>query len=253
MSKALELTPQSEDYLEVIFRAIGQKGIARAGEISRRLSVHKSTVTAALKGLAEKGLVNYTAYEPVTLTPAGRRVAEEVARRHEAICRFLLDVLAVESDTAEANACRMEHAMDADVADRLLWFMDFVKRCPRGGAKWIRGFRYFCEEGPQGRHCEACIEACLADYRNRRDEQQEGGTGPMTTLDELKPGEKATIVRVGGAGRVARRIADMGVVRGTPVEVLRVAPLGDPIEVKVRGYDLSLRKAEAAAIDVERQ
>jgi len=154
MSEALNLTPQSEDYLEAIFRAIAQKGIARAGEISRRLRVHKSTVTAALKGLAEKGLVNYTPYEPVTLTPAGRRVAQEVARRHEAIRRFLVDVLAVEPDAAEANACRMEHAMAPDVADRLLRFMAFVKRGPRGGAKWVRGFRRFCEENPQGRHGE---------------------------------------------------------------------------------------------------
>jgi len=252
MSEALDLTPQSEDYLEAIFRAIAQKGIARAGEIGRRLSVHKSTVTAALKGLSEKGLVHYTPYEPVTLTPAGRRVAEEMTRRHEAIRRFLVKVLAVAPEAAEANACRMEHAMDPDVADRLLRFMDFVKRCPRGGEKWVRGFRYFCEDGPQGRHCEACIEACLADFRRRRDGQQEGD-GPVTTLDELKPGEKAEIVRVGGAGGVARRIADMGVVRGTPVEVLRVAPLGDPIEVKVKGYDLSLRKAEASAIRVERR
>jgi len=253
MDNAISVSATLEDYLEAIFRAIAQKGIARAGEIGRRLGVHKSTVTAALRGLADKGLVNYTPYEPVTLTPTGRRVAVEVDRRHEAIRRFLVDVLAVEPQAADANACRMEHAMDPDVADRLLRFMDFVKRCPRGGTKWIRGFRYFCEEGPQGRHCEACIEACLADYRNRRAEQQEGGARLMTTLDELKAGEKAKIVRVGGAGGVARRIADMGVVRGTPVEVMRVAPLGDPIEVKVKGYNLSLRKEEASAIRVERQ
>ncbi len=251
MSEAMDLTPQSEDYLEAIFRAIAQKGIARAGEISRRLSVHKSTVTAALKGLAEKGLVNYAPYEPVTLTPAGRRVAEEVSRRHEAIQRFLVDVLAVGPAAADENACRMEHAMDSDVADRLLRFMDFVKRCPRGGEKWIRGYRHFCEEGPQGRHCEPCIEGCLADYRRSRAGQDQEGTGTMTTLDQLKPGEKGKIVRVGGKGGVARRIADMGVVRGTPVEVLRVAPLGDPIQIKVKGYDLSLRKEEAAAIRVE--
>jgi len=252
MSEAMNLTPQSEDYLEAIFGAIAQKGIARAGEISRRLSVHKSTVTAALKGLAEKGLVNYAPYEPVTLTPAGRRVAVEVSRRHEAIQRFLMDVLAVDPAAADENACRMEHAMDSNVADRLLRFMDFVKRCPRGGEKWIRGYRHFCDEGPQGRHCEPCIEGCLADYRRSRAEHGNEGAGTMTTLDQLKPGEKAKIVRVGGTGGVARRIADMGVVRGTPVEVMRVAPLGDPIQVKVKGYDLSLRKEEAAAIRVER-
>ncbi len=252
MDETLDLTPQSEDYLEAIFQAIAQEGIARAGEIGRRVSVHKSTVTAALKGLAEKGLIHYAPYEPVTLTAAGRRVAEEVTRRHLAIRRFLVEVLTVDPDQADANACRMEHAMDPEVADRLLRFMEFVERCPRGGAKWIRGFRHFCQERGGGEHCEACIETCLTDYRNRRADTREGEASAMATLNELRPGEKARIARVGGSGGLARRIADMGMVRGTAVEVLRIAPLGDPIEVRVKGYSLSLRKAEAEAIRVER-
>jgi ferrous iron transport protein A len=73
----------------------------------------------------------------------------------------------------------------------------------------------------------------------------------MITLDRLRPGQKGKIVRVGSAGAVKRRIVDMGVVRGTPVEVIKVAPLGDPIEVKVKGYNLTLRKEEAAAISVD--
>jgi len=70
-------------------------------------------------------------------------------------------------------------------------------------------------------------------------------------LSELKPKEKGKIVKVGGKGRVHRRILDMGVVSGTPVEVQRVAPLGDPIEIRVKGYNLTLRKEEAANIQVE--
>ena len=70
-------------------------------------------------------------------------------------------------------------------------------------------------------------------------------------LSELKPKEKGKIIRVGGKGRVHRRILDMGVVSGTPVEVQRVAPLGDPIEIRVKGYNLTLRKEEAANIQVE--
>jgi len=73
----------------------------------------------------------------------------------------------------------------------------------------------------------------------------------VKTLNQLKIGEKGTVVKVGGAGAVKRRILDMGVVRGAEVEVLRVAPLGDPIELRVKGYSLSLRKAEAQAIEVE--
>ena len=70
-------------------------------------------------------------------------------------------------------------------------------------------------------------------------------------LSELKPKEKGKIIKVGGKGSVHRRILDMGVVSGTPVEIERVAPLGDPIEIRVKGYNLTLRKEEAANIQVE--
>jgi len=70
-------------------------------------------------------------------------------------------------------------------------------------------------------------------------------------LRELKPGEKGKIVRTGGGGGIHQRLLDMGVVTGTEVEMERVAPLGDPIEIKIKGYHLSLRKEEAANIYVE--
>ncbi len=70
-------------------------------------------------------------------------------------------------------------------------------------------------------------------------------------LKELKPKEKGKVVRIGGRGSIHRRLLDMGLVSGTEVEVERVAPLGDPIEVKIKGYHLTLRKEEAANIEVE--
>jgi len=70
-------------------------------------------------------------------------------------------------------------------------------------------------------------------------------------LSELNVKEKGKIVKVSGKGSVYRRILDMGVVSGTSVEVQRVAPLGDPIEIRVKGYNLTLRKKEAANIQVE--
>ena len=70
-------------------------------------------------------------------------------------------------------------------------------------------------------------------------------------LWELKPGRKGRIVKILGAGPIQRRILDMGLVKGAEVEVERVAPLGDPLEVKIKGYHLSLRKEEAARIFVE--
>jgi Fe2+ transport system protein FeoA len=74
---------------------------------------------------------------------------------------------------------------------------------------------------------------------------------PIKPLNQLKAKEKGKIVRVGGSGAVRRRSLDMGVIRGAEIEVERVAPLGDPIEIKIKGYHLSLRKEEAANIYVE--
>lgn len=73
----------------------------------------------------------------------------------------------------------------------------------------------------------------------------------MTTLNNVKIGESATIKKINGDGAVKRRIMDMGLTKGTDVYVRKVAPLGDPIELTVRGYELSVRKADAALIDVE--
>ncbi len=71
------------------------------------------------------------------------------------------------------------------------------------------------------------------------------------TLRDLKPGESGTVVSIGEKGPMKRRIMDMGVTPGIVVKVVKVAPLGDPIEVNIRGYELSLRKDEAQRIIVE--
>lgn len=73
----------------------------------------------------------------------------------------------------------------------------------------------------------------------------------MKTLKEMKVGETATVVKLHGEGAVKRRIMDMGITKGVEVHIRKVAPLGDPIELNVRGYELSLRKADAEMIEVD--
>lgn len=71
------------------------------------------------------------------------------------------------------------------------------------------------------------------------------------TLRDVKVGDTVKIVRIGGNGQVKRRVMDMGLTKGTEVAVRKIAPLGDPIELTVRGYELSIRKDEASVIEVE--
>ena len=73
----------------------------------------------------------------------------------------------------------------------------------------------------------------------------------MRTLKDVSIGDSATVVKVHGEGAIRRRIMDMGITKGVEIYVRKLAPLGDPIEMTVRGYELSLRKADAEMIEVE--
>ena len=73
----------------------------------------------------------------------------------------------------------------------------------------------------------------------------------METLKDLKVGQTATVVKLHGEGPVRRRIMDMGITKGVEIYVRKMAPLGDPMELTLRGYELSLRKADAAMVEVQ--
>ena len=71
------------------------------------------------------------------------------------------------------------------------------------------------------------------------------------TLKETKTGQTVTVIKLNGEGAVKRRIMDMGITKGTEIYVRKVAPLGDPVEITVRGYELSVRKADAEMVEVQ--
>lgn len=73
----------------------------------------------------------------------------------------------------------------------------------------------------------------------------------MQTLKDVKCGQTVSVVKLHGEGAVKRRIMDMGITKGTEIFIRKVAPLGDPVEVNVRGYELSLRKADAQMIEIQ--
>jgi ferrous iron transport protein A len=73
----------------------------------------------------------------------------------------------------------------------------------------------------------------------------------MQTLKDAKPGETVRVLKISGGGPVKRRIMEMGITKGVEVYVRKVAPLGDPVEITVRGYELSLRKADAKLVEIE--
>ncbi|HUS47705.1 MAG TPA: metal-dependent transcriptional regulator [Phycisphaerae bacterium] len=124
---AKKLSASLEDYLEAIFQIASKKQAARSIDISRLAHVSKSSVTGALRALADKGLINYAPYDLVTLTPEGKVVAEDVVRRHEVLGDFFVHVLGVDEKQAEAAACKMEHAMSEEILERFVRFVALLE------------------------------------------------------------------------------------------------------------------------------
>lgn len=248
MSTALKLSESMEDYLEAIFHLVADKQAARARDIAEWMKVNRSSVTGALHSLAEKGLINYQPYELITFTRKGKTLAKQVVERHKVFRDFLVKVLSIDEAKADEAACQMEHAIPSPILERLIQFVEFVEVCPRGGAKWVENFGYHCDSSDL-QDCERCISSCLDDMKKRK--SNVGSKQQMVvTLKDLSPGQKGKVEHIKGQGEVYKRLLDMGVTPGSLVEMRRVAPLGDPIEIKVKGYYLSLRKQEAEQIAI---
>ncbi len=244
------LTASLEDYLEAIFHIIAEKEAVRPKDIAKRLKVKNSSVTGALRSLAEKDLIKYAPYDVITLTPTGKTTAKDVIRRHEVLRDFFVNVLVVDEKTADDAACQMEHTIPKIILERFIRFAEFVEVCPRGGAKWVAGFGYHCDHENALENCEQCISATLDEVKERR---KKGCVNSMKTckLKDLRPRQKGRVVKINSRSETAKRITEMGVTPGTIVEVERIAPLGDPIDIKVKGYHLSLRKEDSDGIEVE--
>ncbi len=155
-----ELSASLEDYLESVFLISQSQPSVHANQIAEYLKVAKSSVSWALNQLSDKGLINYKPYETITLTEKGEKIARRVAGRHEKIKTFLKEVLSVEEDMAEANACRMEHIVDKEVLERMNRFVEFLDKCPRAGRQWMKGFGLFCDQGKKHDNCCECLEQC---------------------------------------------------------------------------------------------
>lgn len=210
------LSASLEDYLEIILDLSEKEIEARITDIAERLNIAKASVSQAIKHLKELGLIEHEKYGAVALTDRGRQKAIEVRRRHKTISRFLVEVLGVDPKIAEKDACLMEHVVSPQTFERLVEFLGTYNNISYKG----KG------------------EKNLPSVNTK-------------SLDELMPGTKGKVIKIGSKGHVRRKLLDMGLTPGAEFNVKGAAPMGDPIEIEVKGYCLTLRKKEAANIFVE--
>lgn len=156
-----DLSASLEDYLEVIYHLEKANRVARAKDIADQMHVQRASVTGALKTLASRRFISYKPYSYITLTDQGRQIAREIIRRHNTLKEFFITALQLDSERADANACRIEHAIGPAAIERLVQFLEFIKNCPRAGSDWLEAFANFCQHGTAEANCEECMKSCI--------------------------------------------------------------------------------------------
>lgn len=121
--KGKNISSSLEDYLEAIYEIYTQKNGVKAIDISKKLGVGRSSVTEALKTLAQKHLVNYSRYGVLSLTAAGEEAAKNVIERHKTLYNFFKNTLNLDENEAQENACRVEHVLSEKAFQALINFV----------------------------------------------------------------------------------------------------------------------------------
>ncbi len=160
------LSPTHEMYLKVLYRLQLENDVGRVRDMAKGLGVTPSTVSAVLKKLEHAGLVLHDRYGLVKLTPAGDRVAQCVVRRFDTIKALLMEVLGLDVESAEVDACMMEHAVSPATVNRMESLVQLVKTgvVVIGPVRRLRAAVSVCSECEAAGSCqaEAALEGSVA-------------------------------------------------------------------------------------------
>lgn len=214
MNGEISITPSLQNYIEVLFELNQQDAQVRVTDLAQRLSIAKSSVNQAITQLVKLGFALHEKYGRVELTEKGLTYAGDLQKRHRILQTFFADILHVDAEIANQDACIIEHVISQATMAKLTEYLEEREDLSGAVAK-----------------NEVAVQ--------------------LTTLDKLLPGLVAKVSRITARGALRKRILDMGLTAGTEILVKKVAPMGDPIEIGVKGYSLAMRRSEAATVIVE--
>lgn len=242
-SDTTRLTGSLEDYLETIYLIVRDRKVARVKDIAEARAVRMASVTPAMRRLAEHGYIKYQQREYIELTPAGEEVARRTMARHDLLRRFFHEILQVSAENAEQDACAVEHHLSDESMERLVRFFEFQRLCPKWSGQFLKTY-HGCSAINPG------VPECPQECRFKKAPQGSSQAVSAVRLTDVPPGEECHIIQVTAKGAVRQRLIDMGMLPGTPVIVERKGPGGNPIWIRLKGFQLSLRKGEAMGVDV---
>lgn len=227
-----------EEYLEILYK-LGKDGeIVTTSQISEKLKIAPASVTQMLKKLSKKGYVEYSPYRGALLTEDGLKIAKKITRKHRLLERFLCDVLKIKSNKIHEQACEMEHSLSDDAERALCHLLEHPDKCP--GENII----------PE---CDLKFTSCDECLKKKENDVEEVGKRNQNLISilDLKERNRAKVSFIRGDYNVIRRLLDMGITIGAIISVIKVAPLGGPVELAVRGSKLAIGHDIASNVFVE--
>ena len=210
------LSESQQDYLKIVLDLINEKKVARVKEIARRKGVSMPSVTGAMQKLARDNYVQYSVREFVELTPRGISAAHRLSSKNTFLRNFLVDVLGIDSDVAEKEACDLEHHLSITTLDRLILLYQFLYECKKNDHLTLDLFKK-CVRATEGdanvdEECRSCFVASNFPH-------QPGKDTIHTLLSQLERGQEAHVIMLGPDPDIRRDIIEKGVLPGAKILV----------------------------------
>lgn len=202
-----KLNTKNQNLLEAIYEIEALNGKARLTDVAAKLEFSKSRANQEVKKLKSMGLVIEGKYGPLQLTELGKFEAEKVVFTHQLIKTFLISILNVEENIAEKDACAIEHSISEETIQAIV---NQLKKITDSIDKF------------------SLKEAEEYLIRKKR-------------LSELKINQKAKILKIQGGHKMKKRLMEMGVIKGEIIQLIGIAPFGDPLEFAINDFRFSLR------------
>lgn len=145
-----------EEYIEIIHKLQQDSPVARVKDIAAARKVKLPTVTSAIDKLKIMGLVEHDHYGFVALTDTGKKLAEELEITHATMKKLFTEVLGIDEDIAEKDACKMEHYISPETKEALVNFLQFLEKCPKGSEKMLKLYKNCYLYSHEQEMCQEC-------------------------------------------------------------------------------------------------
>jgi DtxR family Mn-dependent transcriptional regulator len=234
-----EISERLEDYLEAIWEILRTSRVARVRNIAEAMGVRPATVTTAMKRLAQLGLISYAKREYIELTDSGRELAMSTKARHRLLARFFKDVLGVDCETAQRDACLMEHHLSVECMEKLTGFVEKLTLCPVPLHSVISRITE-CSSA----RTDSKVICPLAGTT----EPPSAHAAPLRILSDLDTDETATVIQVLDNTGMRMNLLEMGFLPGSEIRLIRKGSHDSPCAVLLDGYEVEIPKPDSSCI-----